>query len=102
MRGLPGRPRSSGIPVAVAVAGRLCVVPAAHAAFGLTPTVTTGPNAGANGDVQIDIDVKRFAAKFSDGAVKPGKGLSARTKLTFRLKVRDAKGKTTRLRVRGK
>ena len=46
--------------------------------------------------------VKRFAAKFGDGAVKAGKGLGPRTKLTFRLKVRDAKGKTTKLRVRAK
>ena len=46
--------------------------------------------------------VKRFAAKFADGAVKPGKGLSRRSKLVFRLKVRDAKGKTTKLKVRAK
>ncbi len=46
--------------------------------------------------------VKRFAAKFADGAVKPGKGLSPRAKLTFKLKVRDAKGKTTKLSVRAK
>jgi hypothetical protein len=46
--------------------------------------------------------VKRFAAKFADGAVTPGKGLSPRAKLTFKLKVRDAKGKTTKLRVRAK
>ena len=46
--------------------------------------------------------VKRFAAKFANGAVKPGKGLGPNTKLTFKLKVRDAKGKTTKLKVRAK
>ena len=46
--------------------------------------------------------VKRFAAKFSKGAVKAGKGLSPHSKLTFKLKVRDAKGKTTKLKVRAK
>jgi hypothetical protein len=46
--------------------------------------------------------VKKFAAKFGNGAVKPGKGLSPRTKLIFKLEVRDAKGKTTKLKVRAK
>jgi hypothetical protein len=46
--------------------------------------------------------VKRFAASFGDGAVKAGKGLSPRTKLIFKVKVRDASGKRTKLRVRAK
>ena len=46
--------------------------------------------------------VERFTAKFAKGAVRAGKGLSPQSKLTFRLKVRDAEGKTTRLRVRAK
>jgi hypothetical protein len=46
--------------------------------------------------------VKKLAAKFGGGAVKPGKGLSPRAKLDFKLKVRDAKGKTTKLKVRAK
>ena len=45
---------------------------------------------------------KSFSAKIGHGALKPGKGLRANSKLKFKLKIRDATGKTTRLTVRAK
>jgi hypothetical protein len=45
---------------------------------------------------------KRLRAKFAHGALEPGKGLHAGKRLRFKLAVRDAAGKTTRLTVRAK
>jgi hypothetical protein len=45
---------------------------------------------------------KAFAAKFAGGALKAGKGLRKGAKLKFKLKIRDAAGKTTKLTVRAK
>jgi hypothetical protein len=45
---------------------------------------------------------KRFAAKIAHGALQPGQGLGAHSKLKFKLKLRDAAGKTTKLTIRAK
>jgi hypothetical protein len=45
---------------------------------------------------------KRLRAKVADGALQPGKGLKPNARLKFKVKVRDASGKTTRLTVRSK
>jgi hypothetical protein len=45
---------------------------------------------------------KSFSGKFAGGALEPGKGLRANSKLKFKLKIRDASGKTTELTVRAK
>jgi hypothetical protein len=45
---------------------------------------------------------KRIRAKLADGALVPGKGPGAKKRLRFRLSVRDAAGKTTKLTVRAK
>jgi hypothetical protein len=45
---------------------------------------------------------KRMRAKFADGALQPGKGLHSGQRLKFKVAVRDASGKTTKLIVRAK
>jgi hypothetical protein len=45
---------------------------------------------------------KRMRAKFADGALEPGKGLRSGQRLKFKVAVRDASGKTTKLIVRAK
>jgi hypothetical protein len=45
---------------------------------------------------------KSFTGKFARGALKPGKSLRANAKLKFKLMIRDASGKTTKLTVRAK
>lgn len=45
---------------------------------------------------------KSFKGKFSGGALEPGKGLRPNSKLKFKLKIRDAAGKTTKLTVRAR
>jgi hypothetical protein len=45
---------------------------------------------------------KRLRAKLADGALVPGKGLRANSRLRFKLKIRDARGRTTKLTVTGK
>ena len=46
--------------------------------------------------------VKKFAALLAEGAVQPGHGLGGHAKLRFKVKLRDATGKRTKLTVRAK
>jgi hypothetical protein len=45
---------------------------------------------------------RKFRGKFANGALEPGRGLDPSDKLRFKLKIRDAAGKTTKLRVKAK